>query len=162
MINLNKVVLVGRLTKDIELKKANNNSSVCNFTLAVDRVPKPQQPGVQTADFINCVAWGQPADFLANYARKGTIVSVDGRINTRNYDGQNGKVYVTEVRADAVQIISNRNNAGEYQASQTNSFNNNQTNQTFTPNVEPDFSDDYEDEFSSPSLSITDDDLPFY
>ena len=97
MINVNHVVLVGRLTKDVALRKTNSGASVCSFTVAIDRRFQSQQQGAQTADFISCIAWRQSADFLANYAGKGTIVSVEGRIQTRSYDGQNGKVYVTEV-----------------------------------------------------------------
>ena len=154
MINVNHVVLVGRLTKDIEVRKTNSNTSVCSFTVAIDRRFQSQQ-GEKTADFINCIAWRQAADFLANYASKGTIVSVEGRIQTRNYDGANGKVYVTEVVADNVQIISNRNSNN-----QTSSFT---SNQTFTPSVEPSYDDQMDDDFSNtPSLDISSDDLPFY
>ncbi len=155
MINVNHVVLVGRLTKDVEVRKTNSNTSVCSFTVAIDRRFQSQQGG-QTADFINCIAWRQAADFLGNYASKGTIVSVEGRIQTRNYDGQNGKVYVTEVVADNVQIISNRSGS----TSQTSSYN---SNQTFTPSVEPSYDDQMDDDFSNtPSLDISSDDLPFY
>ena len=94
MININSVTLVGRITKDIELRKTSSNTSVCNFTVAVDRRFQSQQNGGQSADFINCIAWRQSADFLSSYASKGTIVAVEGRIQTRSYDGQNGKVYV--------------------------------------------------------------------
>ena len=103
MININNVVLVGRLTKDIDLRKTQSNISNCKFTLAVDRRYKSDE-----ADFINCVAWKQSADFLSQYAKKGTIVSVEGRIQTSSYDGQNGKVFVTEVIADNVQIIGEK------------------------------------------------------
>ncbi|MBQ3296029.1 MAG: single-stranded DNA-binding protein [Erysipelotrichaceae bacterium] len=160
MININSVTLVGRLTKDIELRKTSSNTSVCNFTVAVDRRFQSQQQGGQSADFISCIAWRQSADFLAQYANKGTIVAVEGRIQTRSYDGQNGKVYVTEVVADSVQIISSRNGAGtaannSYSAPAVN-------NQTFTPSVEPGF-DSMDDDFSNtPSLDISSDDLPFY
>ena len=160
MININSVTLVGRLTKDIELRKTSSNTSVCNFTVAVDRRFQSQQQGGQSADFISCIAWRQSADFLAQYASKGTIVAVEGRIQTRSYDGQNGKVYVTEVVADSVQIISSRNGANAnansgYSAPVTN-------NQTFTPSVEPGF-DSMDDDFSNtPSLDISSDDLPFY
>ena len=154
MINVNHVVLVGRLTKDIEVRKTNSNTSVCSFTVAIDRRFQSSQAG-QSADFINCIAWRQAADFLANYASKGTIVSVEGRIQTRSYDGQNGKVYVTEVVADNVQIISNRN----ANTNQSNTYN----NQTFTPSVEPSYDDSMDDDFSNtPSLDISSDDLPFY
>lgn len=104
MININNVVLVGRLTKDIDLRKTQSNTSVCQFTVAVDRPKRKDQP--DEADFIQCVAWSHSADFLSSYAKKGTIVSVEGRIQTRTYDGQNGKVYVTEIVANNVQIIS--------------------------------------------------------
>ncbi len=160
MINVNHVVLVGRLTKDIELRKTNSNISTCSFTVAVDKRFASQQAGGQTADFINCVAWRQSAEFLASYATKGTIVSVEGRIQTRNYEGQNGRVYVTEVVADNVQIISNRNSApGE------NSYGQN-SNQTFTPSAEPAYSqneqDDYNEVESFDLSNISSDDLPFY
>ena len=77
MININSVTLVGRITKDIELRKTSSNTSVCNFTVAVDRRFQSQQNNGQSADFINCIAWRQSADFLASYASKGTVVGVD-------------------------------------------------------------------------------------
>ena len=160
MINLNRVVLVGRLTKDIELRKTNSNASVCSFTVAVDRRFQSQQQAGQSADFINCIAWRQSADFLSSYAGKGTIVSVEGRIQTRSYDGPNGKVYVTEVVADNVQIISNRTGNGIPVS--TNSSYASQ-NQTFTPAADPGYPDGMDDDFSNtPSLDISSDDLPFY
>ena len=159
MINLNRVVLVGRLTKDIELRKTNSNASVCSFTVAVDRRFQSQQQAGQTADFINCIAWRQSADFLSSYAGKGTIVSVEGRIQTRSYDGPNGKVYVTEVVADNVQIISNR--TGNGMPASANSYAS--QNQTFTPAADPGYPDGMDDDFSNtPSLDISSDDLPFY
>ena len=156
MVNINHVTLVGRLVRDVELRKTNSNTSVCSFTVAVDRRFKSQQPGGQDADFISCIAWRQSAEFLARYGSKGAIVSVEGRIQTRNYDNASGqKVYVTEVVADSVQLISSRNNASVGEPS---------NNQTFTPSVEPGFgSDPMEDDFSNtPSLDISSDDLPFY
>lgn len=150
---INSVVLVGRLTKDIELRKTTNGISTCTFTLACDKKFKPSQEGAPTADFISCVAWRQSADFLSNYAKKGSIVGVEGSIQTRNYDGQDGrKVYVTEVLCDRVRLIGgNRTNAS------TN------TNQTFTPSAQANLQDNADDDFSNtPSLDITSDDLPFY
>ena len=98
MININSVTLVGRITKDIELRKTSSNTSVCNFTVAVDRRFQSQQNGGQSADFINCIAWRQSADFLSSYASKGTIVAVEGRIQTRSYTNRDGqKVYTTDV-----------------------------------------------------------------
>ena len=166
MININSVTLVGRITKDIDLRKTSSNTSVCNFTVAVDRRFQSQQANGQSADFINCIAWRQSADFLAQYAGKGTVVGVEGRIQTRSYDGPNGKVYVTEVVADNVQIISSRNSAG---TSTSNSYNNNysssyapSSSQTFTPSADPDFGSMDDDFSSTPSLDISSDDLPFY
>ena len=104
---INNVVLVGRLTKDIELRKTNSNISTCTFTLACNRRYSSANNNGPAADFINCVAWRQSADFLAQYATKGAIVGVEGRITTRNYEGQNGKVYVTEVTCESVQLIGN-------------------------------------------------------
>lgn len=152
---INNVVLVGRLTKEIDLRKTTSNISTCTFTLACDKRFKPTQEGAATADFIQCVAWRQSADFLAQYATKGAIVAVEGSIQTRNYEGQNGRVYVTEVVADRVRLIGGRSNAG------TTVNNNSYANQTYTPSVEPTYNE--EDNFSNtPSLDISSDDLPFY
>lgn len=150
---INKVILVGRLTKDIELRKTSSNISTCSFTLACNRRFTGQGNG-PTADFINCVAWRQSADFLSQYASKGSIVGVEGRITTRSYEGQNGKVYVTEVTCDNVQLI------GGSKGGSTNAGN----NQTFTPSNEPSFEEnEINDDFSNtPSLDISSDDLPFY
>ena len=156
MININHVTLVGRLVRDVELRKTNSNTSVCSFTLACDRRFKSPQGQGQDADFIACIAWRQSADFLAKYGSKGAIVSVEGRIQTRNYDNASGqKVYVTEVVADSVQLISNRSNTSD--SAPVN-------NQTFTPSIDAGFgSDPMEDDFSNtPSLDISSDDLPFY
>ena len=159
MVNINHVTLVGRLVRDVELRKTNSNTSVCSFTVAVDRRFKSQQPGAQDADFISCIAWRQSAEFLSKYGSKGAIVSVEGRIQTRNYDNASGqKVYVTEVVAESVQLISNRNNAGAGVSEPQ------MANQTFTPSSETNYgSDPMEDDFSNtPSLDISSDDLPFY
>lgn len=154
---INNVVLVGRLTKDIELRKTSSNISTCTFTLACNRKFSSGNNG-PTADFINCVAWRQSADFLAQYASKGAIVGVEGRITTRNYEGQNGRVYVTEVTCDSVQLIGGSKNSGN------NVTANPTPNRTFTPSVEPSFEGNSpEDDFSNtPSLDISSDDLPFY
>ena len=107
---LNRVALVGRLTRDPELRRTGNGTAVTSFTLAVDRNFSTRDG--QEADFINCVVWRKPAENVAQYCSKGSLVSVDGRIQTRNYDNNQGKkVYVTEVIADSVQFIqTNRNN----------------------------------------------------
>ena len=109
---INKVILVGRLGQDIELKKTVNNTSTCNFSLACNRNYR-NASGNQETDWIRCVAWRQSAEFLANYAKKGSIIAVEGRIQVRSFEGQNGKVNLTEVVCESVQIIGSRNSSNE-------------------------------------------------
>ncbi|MED5050613.1 single-stranded DNA-binding protein [Anoxybacillus rupiensis] len=101
---INRVILVGRLTKDPELRYTPNGVAVCNFTLAVNR-PYTNQKGEREADFINCVVYRKQAENAANFLKKGNLAGVDGRLQTRSYEGQNGKVFVTEVIADSVQFL---------------------------------------------------------
>lgn len=106
------MVLIGRLTRDPELRKTQNGTSVCSFTLAVNR--RQNQDGTQEADFINCVAWNKLADNIQLYQKKGNQLGIEGRINTRSYDNQQGqKVYVTEVIAENVQFLTPRNDFNE-------------------------------------------------
>lgn len=106
---INNVVLVGRMTRDAELRYTPSNQAVATFTLAVNRNFK-KQDGEREADFINCVIWRQQAENLANWAKKGMLVGITGRIQTRNYEGQDGKrVYVTEVVAESFQVLESRN-----------------------------------------------------
>lgn len=105
---INRVVLVGRLTKDVEVRKTQSGLSCANFTVACDRFRKKDDKE-QSADFINCVAWRQAADFLGSYAQKGMLVGIDGKIQTRSYENRDGqKVYITEVLADSVQILETK------------------------------------------------------
>ena len=107
-MSLNRVVLVGRLTKDPELKYTNSGTAVTNFTIAVNR-PFSNDKGEREADFINCVIWRKPAESLANFQKKGNLIGVDGRIQTRSFEGQDGKmVYITEVVADTVQFLESK------------------------------------------------------
>ncbi|MBP3039996.1 single-stranded DNA-binding protein [Bacillaceae bacterium Marseille-Q3522] len=117
---MNRVVLVGRLTRDPELRYTPSGVPVASFTLAVNRNFTNQQ-GEREADFINCVVWRRPAENVANFLKKGSLAGVDGRIQTRNYEGQDGRrVYVTEVLAESVQFLeprsstANRNDGGFY------------------------------------------------
>ncbi len=106
---INKVILVGRITKDPALRKTQNGTSVVSFTLACNRRVPSQG---QDADFINCVAWNKTADFMAQYVRKGALLGIEGRIQTRNYDDKDGKrVYVTEVVANSVQLLESKKQA---------------------------------------------------
>ena len=106
------MILIGRLTRDPELRKTTNGTSVCSFTLAVNR--RQNQDGTQDADFIQCVAWNKLADNIQLYQKKGNQLGIEGRINTRSYDNQQGqKVYVTEVVAESVQFLTPRNDFNE-------------------------------------------------
>nr|DAU46166.1 MAG TPA: Single strand binding protein [Caudoviricetes sp.] len=109
---INRVVLTGRLTKDPDLRKTQTGKSVTSFTIAVDRMKRKDQEVADT-DFISCQAWNKTAEYVCNYAKKGTLIGVDGRIQTRNYDNASGqKVYVTEVVCESVSLLSaygNRN-----------------------------------------------------
>jgi len=105
---LNRVVLVGRITKDPEQKRTQSNTPVVSFTLAVNRQFSNDQ-GEKQADFIQCVAWSKSAEFMSNYVRKGALLGVDGRIQTRTYETNNGETrYVTEVVCDSVQILESK------------------------------------------------------
>ncbi|HFI0283623.1 TPA: single-stranded DNA-binding protein [Streptococcus suis] len=131
---INNVVLVGRMTRDAELRYTPSNQAVATFTLAVNRNFK-NQDGEREADFVNCVIWRQQAENLANWAKKGALIGVTGRIQTRSYDNQQGqRVYVTEVVAESFQFLESR---GQQSNSQDGSFGN-----------------------SSP-MDIQDEDLPF-
>ena len=112
MAGINRVVLVGRLTRDPELRKTQSGISYCRFTVACDRRKKSdgEDPG---ADFIGCVAWRQSADFLGSYGRKGVLVAVDGSIQTGSYTDRDGrKVYTTDVICENVQILERSSSSG--------------------------------------------------
>ena len=108
---INNVVLVGRLTRDAELRYTPQNQAVATFNLAVNRNFK-NQSGEREADFINVVIWRQQAENLANWTKKGSLIGITGRIQTRNYENQQGqRVYVTEVVTDSFQILEKRDNS---------------------------------------------------
>lgn len=99
---INRVILVGRLARDPDYRKTTGGVSKTTFTVACDKIG-------DGADFINCVAWRQPADFLGQHGRKGNTVGVDGRISTRTYEKDGRTVHVTEVTADNVRLLSGKN-----------------------------------------------------
>ena len=111
---MNKVELIGRLTKDPEIKLTQNQTPFCNFTVAVDRRFKDQS-GNRQADFINCVAWKQTAQFLQKYFKKGNRVGICGCIQVRSFDKDGQKVFVTEVLAEEIEFVeaNNRSEAPE-------------------------------------------------
>lgn len=111
-MGINRVVLVGRLTRDPDLRYTPSGVAVANFNIAVNR-PFTNQEGNREADFINGVVWRKPAENLAKYMKKGNRIGVDGRVQTRNYEGEDGKtVYVTEVVADSIQFLESKGSSG--------------------------------------------------
>ena len=114
---INNVTLVGRLTKDVELKYTPSNVANVSFTLAVNRTFKNAN-GERETDFINCVIWRQSAENFANWAKKGNLIGITGRIQTRSYENQQGqRVYITEVIAENFQMLESRNQQqGQQQA----------------------------------------------
>lgn len=105
---MNKVVLIGRLTRDPELRYTSSNIPSATFSLAVNR-PFQNQNGVREADFLNIVMWRKQAETAKKYLTKGSLISIEGRIQTRNYDGADGKkVYVTEVVADNFEFLETK------------------------------------------------------
>lgn len=154
---INNLTLVGRLTKDPDLKYTGNGTAVATFTLAVNR-NFTSADGTREVDFINCVIWRKPAETLANYARKGTLLGVTGRIQTRSYDNQQGqRVYVTEVVADNFQLLESKK-ADSSQNTQGSGVSNSQTNNN--ANIQQNRNSAQPDPFSSSSVDI-DDSLPF-
>ena len=159
---LNRVILVGRLTKDPDLRYTPNGVAVATFTLAVNRAFANQQ-GEREADFINCVIWRKQAENVANYLKKGSLCGVDGKLQTRNYDGIDGKrVYVTEVLAESVQFLEPRNGGvGASQTGGTSQGNTNTRQEIETRQTEHEGLKN-DDPFSGPApIDISDDDLPF-
>src|SRR5690625_753919 len=109
---INRVTLVGRLTRDPELRYTQSGVAVVNFTLAVNRNFK-NKDGEYEADFINCQAWRRTAEVAAEYLKKGSLTGVDGRIQTRSYENDEGnRIFVTEVVAESVQFLESRNSGG--------------------------------------------------
>lgn len=126
---MNKALLIGRLTKDPEIRHTQNGATVVSYTLAVNR--RVQTPGQPDADFISCVAWNKTADLMAQYLHKGSLIGVEGRIQTRSYDNQYGnRIYITEVMTESIQFLEPKNagkqNAG-YQSNNTVGYDPNET-----------------------------------
>ena len=172
---INRVVLVGRLTRDPELRTTGSGISVATFTLAVDRQYTNAQ-GERGADFISCVIWRKAAENFCNFTSKGSLVGIDGRIQTRSYDNKDGqRVYVTEVVVDNFALLESRKDReargqnGGYTPNNNGNFGNQNTNNTpnmggsnqnNTANNGP---DNTQDPFagSGDTIDISDDDLPF-
>lgn len=116
---LNRAVLTGRLTRDPELRYTTSGTAVASFRIAVDRQFRNQQTGERDADFINCVIWRKSAENFCNFTHKGSLVGIDGRIQSRSYENQQGqRVYVTEVVVDNFALLDSRNSGSSQQGGQ--------------------------------------------
>ena len=148
---LNRVILIGRTTRDVDFRRTSNGTPVASFTLALDNrfVLKDGKP---TTDFINCIAWNKTAETMDKYVKKGMLIAVEGRLQTRNYENKDGnKVYVTEVVCDNMRMLESRNN--------------NNSTATYLEDYEPAnsgyTSDSVTNNTSDVELNISEDDLPF-
>lgn len=145
---MNKTILIGRITKDPELRTTPNNRSVCQFTIAVNRAYTNEE-GKREADFINCVVWDKQAENLAMYQKKGNQIAVEGRIQTRNYDDNSGKkVYVTEVLVNNIIYLDTKKDDSNF------------NNLEEPPVVEKQEEIDPYQAFGD-SIEVNDNDLPF-
>lgn len=159
---MNKVILIGRLTADPELRYTPSGAAVCSFRIAVDR-PFNSQSGEREADFINIVVWNKAAENTAKYMSKGRQIAVEGRLQIRSYDGNDGqRRWVTEVVADRVEFLGGGNNAGGGNYGGNNysgqSQNNYRQNDQFAQPAAP--SDNGLGSFGT-EVSFSDEDLPF-
>ena len=164
---MNKVILIGRLTKDPELRTIASGNATTSFTIAVNR-NFTNQNGEREADFINCVAWRKQAENVAKYCTKGSQVAVEGRIQTRSYDAKDGtKRYVTEVVADNVTFLGSRASGSQISESSSNTSsytaNSAVSNNTGMVNNDIVTSDLDMDPYAAMGneVSLSDDDLPF-
>lgn len=143
---INRVVLVGRLTRDPMLRKTQTGKSVASFTVAVNR----RFGQNEQADFISCVAWEKTAEILTQYTKKGSLIALEGRIQSSSYDDKDGKrVYKQDVVCDNLQLLESKSSSG-----QRPSYSNDEQYQ-----VTPDYNEQGQDD--GPVLDISSDDLPF-
>lgn len=137
---INRVILTGRPVRDLELKNINSGTSICAFTLAVDRNFKNKN-GEREADYVSCIAWKKTAEIMSRYVKRGSVIGVDGRIQTRSYDNRDGqRVYVTEVVVENFSFLGGSDKNG--QVSKNNQSSSNQNNDPFDSNGQADISDD--------------------
>lgn len=156
---INRVILIGRLTKDPELKYTSSGAAVGSFNLAVNR-QFTNANGDREADFINCVIWRKSAENFANFTHKGSLVGIDGRLQTRNYENQQGqRVYVTEVVVDNFSLLESRGNDKRPNKAAINGKNTgtgtNQGNEMANKSQSDPFAG------NGQAIDINDDDLPF-
>lgn len=145
---INRVILVGRITRDPELKKTATGGSSVNFTIALDNIGAKGPNGEKTTSFIKCAAWNQQAENLYKFVRKGSLIGVEGRLRQRTYDSKDGrKVEVVEVMCDSIQFLESKGTS---------------TSREENEGYEPDPVPSDIEERNIPSIDVaTDDDLPF-
>ena len=151
---MNRVIITGRITKDIDLRYTENSIAITNFNLAVKRDYKNSN-GEYESDFVSCVAYRQTAELLGKYVKKGDLIGVEGRIQTRNYEDKDGKkVYVTEIQADRVEFLQSKGKLSNEEGKAHNEPKNNELEQN------KDITGDVFSEFGN-QIEITDDMIAF-
>ena len=153
---MNRAIIIGRLTKDPEMRTTSSGIASTTFTVAVSR-PFTSQNGEREADFLNCVAWRKQAENIAKYCTKGSQVAVEGRIQTRTYDAQDGsKRYVTEIIADNVTFLGSKGGSSMPSNNYEGNNNSNSSKDIQTTNLN-------EDPYANmgEEVALSDDDLPF-
>lgn len=155
---LNKAIIIGRFTRDLELRKTQNGKSVLSFSLASSR----KYGGNEQVDYVNCTVWEKGAEIIAQYMKKGSLIQVEGRTVSRSYDDKDGrKVYVQEVLVESFNFLESRSSS-----TQSTNPSSNYSNQYTSTQSNYTVSDPYADFASSddqdgPLLDISSDDLPF-
>ena len=152
---INRSVLVGRLTRDPELRYTNGGAAVATFTIAVNR-QFTNQNGEREADFISCVIWRKAAENFTNFTHKGSLIGIDGHIQTRNYENQQGtRIYVTEVVVDNFSLLEPRAESEHHQSANSNGHSSNNSNNRKYANNQNQYGN------NGGQIDITDDNLPF-
>lgn len=152
---INRSVLVGRLTRDPELRYTNGGAAVATFTIAVNR-QFTNKNGEREADFISCVIWRKAAENLTNFTHKGSLIGIDGHIQTRNYENQQGtRIYVTEVVVDNFSLLESRAESEHHQSANSNGHSSNNSNNRKYDNNQNQYGN------NGGQIDITDNDLPF-
>ncbi len=158
---MNKIVLVGRLTKDPEVRSTSSGVNVANFTVAVNRRFK-NKDGNYDADFLPCVAYRATSDFVSKFFKKGSLIGVEGSVQTRSYDAQDGtKRYVTEVIVDNVEFVGGKNEGSSSSSSSNNDYVDAPSEAPIDniPEYDVPSQDPYENYDNE--ISLSDNDLPF-
>ncbi|WGJ12232.1 single-stranded DNA-binding protein [Lactiplantibacillus plantarum] len=152
---INRSVLVGRLTRGPELRYTNSGAAVATFTIAVNR-QFTNQNGEREADFISCVIWRKAAENFTNFTHKGSLIGIDGHIQTRNYENQQGtRIYVTEVVVDNFSLLESRVESEHHQSANSNSRNLNNSSNRKDDHSQNQYGN------NGGQIDITDNDLPF-